>query len=329
MDTGGARGKPARRGCSGRTHDRIPRAPAVAQSTEVLPTLPRHGDVVPAEERPSGQEHPTDPLFDRAIRRHRRSGIRAGSRSRAARQGIVDARSAQKHCCAMPTCVTPRREYGRQNEATRVTSRSAGQSQGLAPAGRQSRSVRPRFRSAGEARTAANFIVQPDRRSRSDDRPVPRAARRQGRRGAQARIARDVARLSRESPPALASGSLRMLSDSAAFAASPYATHDGAFQPSTCAASDGGLACNARRLSPMHRTDHRSNSRALSPWRVASARSRVAGTTRRDRIAHTACGRSHRATGACSRSLRWRSRSPRPIGSSRQCASSPTCCSVA
>jgi len=58
------------------------------------PTLPRHGDVVPVDERPSGQEHPTDPLFDREyVATDDPAFVLLAVES--ARQGIMDARSAQ------------------------------------------------------------------------------------------------------------------------------------------------------------------------------------------------------------------------------------------
>ena len=98
-----------------------------------------------------------------------------------------------------------------------------------------------------------------------------------------------------------------MLSDGAAFAASTYATHAGAFQPRMARRPTARWLAMRDACSPMHRTDIAPNSCALSSRRAPSARSRVAGTTRRARIAPTACGRSPRATGACWRSLRWRS----------------------
>jgi hypothetical protein len=59
MDTGGA-GVAAQ---WARTLMFVPHAPAVSATPADHSAKPC--DVVPVDERPSGQEHPTDPLFDR------------------------------------------------------------------------------------------------------------------------------------------------------------------------------------------------------------------------------------------------------------------------
>ncbi len=167
------------------------------------------------------------------------------------------------------------------------------------------------FRTAGEARTAANFIVSQIATHEATIAQFRAQLERQGRRAAQTCIARDVAWLSRESPPALASGFLRMLSDNAAFAASPCTTHAGAFQPSTARRPTAGWLAMRDACCPCTEQPSPQFMRAF-PMARPSARSRVAGTTRRDPIAPTACGRSPRATGVCSLSLRWHSTQSTP-----------------
>jgi len=119
-----------------------------------------------------------------------------------------------------------------------------------------------------------------------------------------------------------------MLSDYAAFAASPYTTHAGAFHPSTARRPTAGWLAMRDAYRPCTEQTSPPFMRAF-PTAPPLARSRAVGTTRPDRIAPTACGKSPRATGVCSPSLRWRSRSPRPIGNSQGSASLLTCCSVA
>ena len=115
-----------------------------------------------------------------------------------------------------------------------------------------------------------------------------------------------------------------MLSDYAAFAASPYTTHAGAFQPSTARRPTASWLAMRDAYSPCTEQTSPLFMRAFLTA-PPSARSRAAGTTRRARIARTACGKSPRATGGCWPSLRWHSRSPRPIGNSRASASLLTC----
>jgi len=119
-------------------------------------TLPRHGDVVPAEERPSGQEHPTDPLFDREyVATDDPAFVLLAIES--TRQGIVDARNAQgilRDADLVDAAVRIRK----QNETTyqRLETLAKGKGWRL-PADNPQRAST--FRTAGEARTAANFIV--------------------------------------------------------------------------------------------------------------------------------------------------------------------------
>jgi hypothetical protein len=119
-------------------------------------TLPRHGDVVPVEERPSGQESPTDPLFDRKhIATDDPAFVVAAIES--SRQAIIDASTAQKlvrNAQLRDAAV----KIGKQNEATRVRLEALANAKGWrVPDGNPQRD--PTFPSAGETRTAANFIV--------------------------------------------------------------------------------------------------------------------------------------------------------------------------
>ena len=119
-------------------------------------TLPRHGDVLPAEERPSGQEHPTDPLFDREyVATDDPAFVLLAIES--TRQGIVDARNAQgilRDADLVDAAVRIRK----QNETTYQSLETLAKGKGwrLTADNPQRAST---FRTAGEARTAANFIV--------------------------------------------------------------------------------------------------------------------------------------------------------------------------
>jgi hypothetical protein len=120
------------------------------------PTLPRHGDVVPVEERPSGQEHPTDPLFDRDyVATDDPAFVLLAVES--ARQGILDARSAQD-VLRDAHLVDAAARIRKQNEVTYQRLEALSKAKGWRlPADNPQRA--PTLRTAGEARTAANFIV--------------------------------------------------------------------------------------------------------------------------------------------------------------------------
>ena len=119
-------------------------------------TLPRHGDVVPAEERPSGQEHPTDPLFDREyVATDDPAFVLLAIES--TRQGIVDARNAQG-ILRDADLVDAAARIRKQNETTYQLLETLAKGKGWRlPADNPQRAST--FRTAGEARTAANFIV--------------------------------------------------------------------------------------------------------------------------------------------------------------------------
>ena len=120
------------------------------------PTLPRHGDVVPVEERPSGQEHPTDPLFDREyVATDDPAFVLLAVES--ARQGIMDARNAQG-VLRDAHLVDAAQRIRRQNENTyqRLEALAKGKGWRL-PADNPQRAST--FETGSDARTAANFIV--------------------------------------------------------------------------------------------------------------------------------------------------------------------------
>jgi hypothetical protein len=125
-------------------------------SDATTPTLPRHGDVVPVEERPSGQEHPTDPLFDRAyVATDDPAFVLVAIES--ARQGIVDARSAQE-TLRNTHLIDVAARIRKQNESTSARLESVAKGKGWRlPADNPERATT--LRTAGETRTAANFIV--------------------------------------------------------------------------------------------------------------------------------------------------------------------------
>jgi hypothetical protein len=119
-------------------------------------TLPRQSDVVPAEERPSGQEHPTDPLFDRQyVATDDPAFVLLAVES--ARQGIMDAKSAQG-VLRDAQLVAAAAKIRKQNEATyrRLEEIAKGKGWRL-PADNPQRAST--LQTAGESRTAANFIV--------------------------------------------------------------------------------------------------------------------------------------------------------------------------
>ena len=125
-------------------------------SDATKPTLPRHGDVVPVEERPSGQEHPTDPLFDgEHVATDDPAFVLLAIES--ARQGIADARSAQG-ILHDPQLIDAATRIRKQNESTSARLESLAKDKGWRlPADNPERASTQR--TASEARTAANFIV--------------------------------------------------------------------------------------------------------------------------------------------------------------------------
>jgi hypothetical protein len=119
-------------------------------------TLPRHGDVVPAEDRPAAQENPTDYLFDRKhIATDDPAFVLTAIES--TRQGIIDARTAEK-LVRNAGIRDAAAKIERQNEATRVRLEALATAKGWrVPDGNPNREST--FMAAGEMRTAANFIV--------------------------------------------------------------------------------------------------------------------------------------------------------------------------
>jgi hypothetical protein len=119
-------------------------------------TLPRHGDVTPVEARPSGQENPTDPLFDRKlIATDDPSFVAAAIES--SRQAIIDASSAQQRL-RNAQLRDAAAKIGKQNEATRARLEALANAKGWrVPAGNPQRENT--YPVSGETRTAADFIV--------------------------------------------------------------------------------------------------------------------------------------------------------------------------
>jgi len=119
-------------------------------------TLPRHTDVVPVEERPVSQENPTDPLFDREhVATDDPAFMLIAIES--SRQGVVDARSVEQKLRQSGVRVAAER-IRRQNETTARRLEALANAKGwrLPADNPQRASTLP---VAGEARTAANFIV--------------------------------------------------------------------------------------------------------------------------------------------------------------------------
>lgn len=125
-------------------------------SDEGATSLPRHGDVISAEERPVAQEHPTDPLFDgKHVATDDPAFMLAAIES--SRQGVVDADSvAQKF--RKPGVRDAAQRIRHQNEVTAKKLESIATKKGwrLPDDNPQRASTLP---VAGETRTAANFIV--------------------------------------------------------------------------------------------------------------------------------------------------------------------------
>lgn len=125
-------------------------------SETTQPTLPRHGDVVPAEERPSGQEHPTDPLFDREYVATDDPAFMLLAIENV-RQGIIDARTAQQ-VLRDARLVSAAEKIRRQHETAYQRLEAVAKGKGWRlPAENPQRAAT--FQTAGETRTAADFIV--------------------------------------------------------------------------------------------------------------------------------------------------------------------------
>jgi len=118
-------------------------------------TLPRHGDVLSAEERPSGQEHPTDPLFDgKHVATDDPAFMLYAIES--SRQGIVDAQSVQR--LRNSGVRKAAEKIRRQNEVTGKRLEALATARGWRlPADNPQRATT--LPAAGETRTAANFVV--------------------------------------------------------------------------------------------------------------------------------------------------------------------------
>jgi len=119
-------------------------------------TLPRHSDVTPAQARPVEQERPTDPLYDRQRIAATDPAFMLDA-IESSRQGILDASSAEK---VLRDAVLQRTasRIRRQNETTYARLEAIADAKGWPlPADNPKRTST--FPTAGEARTAANFIV--------------------------------------------------------------------------------------------------------------------------------------------------------------------------
>jgi predicted outer membrane protein len=125
-------------------------------ASEDTTSVPRRAEVPQAEARPSGQENPTDPLFDRKrIATDDPAFVLAAIES--SRQGILDARSAQQRL-RNEKLRDAAEKIGRQNEATRARLEAIAKTKGWrVPDGNSQRETA--LPAAGETRTAANFIV--------------------------------------------------------------------------------------------------------------------------------------------------------------------------
>ena len=164
-------------------------------------TLPRHGDVTPAQRAPVRQERPTDPLFDqKLVATDDPAFVLARDREQPA--GASSMRAAREKLLSKPETARGRGEDRQAERGDARAPRDARQAQGLARAGRQSATRPRRCPTSGRGAHRRELHRQPDFVSREHVDAIPRAARRQRRRGAQARVARIVARLSRESGPA-------------------------------------------------------------------------------------------------------------------------------
>ena len=120
-------------------------------------TLPRHGDVVPVEERPADRKSPPIRLFDRPhVATDDAAFVLAAIES--SRQGVIDARSAAEAAPQRASCATPRRRSaGRTKRRAHDSKRSPTPRAGACR--RAIRNATATFPTAGETRTAANFIV--------------------------------------------------------------------------------------------------------------------------------------------------------------------------
>lgn len=125
---------------------------AVAETT----TMPRQRDANPVDQRAVGQERPTDPLFDREFVATDDPAFVLGA-IESSRQGVFDARSAAEQL-RKEELRTAAASIERQNESTRTRLESLAKRKGWRlPEGNPQRATT--LPATGEARTAANFIV--------------------------------------------------------------------------------------------------------------------------------------------------------------------------
>lgn len=119
-------------------------------------TLPRQRDAVPATQANTQQEQPTDPLFDQPFVATDDPAFVVGA-IESSRQGVFDAKNVQQ-LLTKPELRSAAASIGRQNEATRARLEALAKRKGWrVPEGNPGRtSTSP---TTGEARTAANFIV--------------------------------------------------------------------------------------------------------------------------------------------------------------------------
>jgi predicted outer membrane protein len=117
-------------------------------------TLPQ--GIIPADERPAGQENPTDPLFDRELiatddAAFVRDAIEGG------RQAIVEARIAERrlHTADLRAAAG---QIARQNETTCAQLEKLATSRGW-PIPEDHDQRKDAVEDSAKARTAANFIV--------------------------------------------------------------------------------------------------------------------------------------------------------------------------
>jgi predicted outer membrane protein len=119
-------------------------------------SLPRQRDANPAQQRPAGQEKPTDPLFDRKFVATDDPAFVLGA-IESSRQGVIDARSAAK-LLRKDELRSAAASIARQNEATRTKLETLAKQKGWRlPEGNPQRATT--LPASGDARTAADFIV--------------------------------------------------------------------------------------------------------------------------------------------------------------------------
>ena len=124
---------------------------AVAQTT-----MPRQQDANPVEQRPAAQQNPTDPLFDRAIVATDDPAFVLGA-IESTRQGVTDARDAAE-VLRSADLRDAASKIAKQNETTRSRLEALAKRKGWrVPDTNPQRTST--LASAGDARTAANFII--------------------------------------------------------------------------------------------------------------------------------------------------------------------------